>query len=379
MNRLVLLLLLFASPGYHASAQLLLRITGIPASHEAGESIYVAGNFNGWQPNLPDYELKMGEDGNYHILLPFRDQPLEFKFTRGSWDSEEVDSSGNVITNRLVRMGHTEEELVCRIAGWKDRDGIASPVNHSASAQVHIISDSIFIESLGRYRRAWIYLPKGYAESDERYPVLYMHDGQNVFDAATSYSGEWGVDETIDGLNLPLIVVALDNGSEHRIDEYTPYQNAEYGGGEGAAYVDFLVEEFKPFIDAEYRTMPEAEHTGLMGSSLGSLITYYAALKHPNTFRKLGLFSSALWINYEQIFAIGKENPLDPDTRIYLLVGGAEGPTMVPHTRELESLLQSQGINGLKTVVDEDGRHHESFWKDYMEESLRWLYPELFE
>ena len=125
-----------------------------------------------------------------------------------------------------------------------------------------ILSDAFDMPQLGRARRVWLYLPPDYESNPERrYPVLYMHDGQNVFDEATSYAGEWGVDETLDAMHaageLSVIVVAVDHGVERRFDEYSPWNNAQYGGGEGDEYVDFLVETLKPYVDAHYRTLPD--------------------------------------------------------------------------------------------------------------------------
>src|SRR3712207_4115220 len=123
---------------------------------------------------------------------------------------------------------------------------------------------------LGRTRRVWIYLPPDYATSSKRYPVLYMHDGQNVFDAATSYAGEWGVDEALDSLHAAgdhgAIVVAVDNGHQQRMNEYSPWKHPQAGGGEGDGYVDFLALTLKPYVDARYRTRPDAASTGIMGS-----------------------------------------------------------------------------------------------------------------
>jgi len=153
-----------------------------------------------------------------------------------------------------------------------------------------------------RERRIWVYLPPDYNQSNRRYPVLYMHDGQNLFDQATSFAGEWQVDETLERLfkekGFAIIVVGIDNGGERRIDEYSPWVNSEYGrGGEGDAYVRFIVETLKPYIDSKYRTLPN--ETGIMGSSLGGLISIYAGFKYPEVFKYVGAMSPAFWFNPE--------------------------------------------------------------------------------
>jgi hypothetical protein len=139
------------------------------------------------------------------------------------------------------------------VEGW--RSSASPPKRHPASRSVSILNDSFPIPQLGRTRRIWLYLPPDYARSKKRHPVLDMHDGQNVFDEATDFAGEWGVDETLDRLqrrgDRGAIVVAVDNGGSHRMDEYDPWVNPkkELGGGEGDAYVEFLVHTLKPYDD----------------------------------------------------------------------------------------------------------------------------------
>src|SRR5690606_36165183 len=144
-------------------------------------------------------------------------------------------------------------------------------------------------------------LPPDYETSAKYYPVLYMHDGQNLFDVRTSFSGEWKVDEHLDSLFLlgdpGCIVVGIDNGGTNRINEYSPWVNPQYGGGQGDQYIEFLIETLKPYIDQNYRTLPDAEHTGIMGSSMGGLISYYGGLTNQNVFGRIGAFSSSFWFS----------------------------------------------------------------------------------
>jgi predicted alpha/beta superfamily hydrolase len=142
---------------------------------------------------------------------------------------------------------------------------------------VKIIGSNFFIPQLNRYRRIWIYLPVSYATSGKKYPVLYMHDGQNVFDDSTSFSGEWGVDETLDTLEIKtkeVIVVAIDNGGDKRMNEYSPYDMDRFGKGEGDLYVDFLVNTLMPYINRNYRTKKYGRNTFVAGSSMGGLISF---------------------------------------------------------------------------------------------------------
>jgi predicted alpha/beta superfamily hydrolase len=159
----------------------------------------------------------------------------------------------------------------------------AQPAKYStASKNVSIIDTAFYMPQLNRYRRIWIYLPYNYNSTKQQYPVVYLQDGQNIFDKATSFIDEWGVDECVDTLiqkgTKASIIVAIDNGGEQRMNEYNPYVHEKYGGGEGDKYVDFLTNTLKPYIDKNYRTLKDAANTTIAGSSMGALISYYAAL-----------------------------------------------------------------------------------------------------
>lgn len=359
-------------------AQITFRITSWPASMPMNDPIYVAGNFNGWQPGLAEYRVQPRADGSYSLTLPSTTGRLEFKFTRGTWDTEEVDGDGQVIPNRRWEVtGEATQDFA--IAGWKDLDGVATATPSTASDRVLVWQEAMDVPQLGRERRVWVYLPHGYEEGNQHYPVLYMHDGQNLFDAATGFAGEWSVDELLDSLQLPLIVVGVDNGGEHRINEYTPYRNARRGdGGEGTAYVQFVVETLKPKVDAAFRTRPEAEHTAIMGSSLGSLISLHAAIEYPETFSKLGLLSSALWINRSDIFRdLEGYDPTFP-VRAYVLIGRREGPDMVMDSKRLDKELREKDMLTVAYLEVPQGEHNEALWRTNMLAVLQHLYPELF-
>jgi len=153
---------------------------------------------------------------------------------------------------------------------WTDNVEKKSRVS-TAGENVHIVDTAFLIPQLNRTRRVWIYLPRDYSRSGERYPVLYMQDGQNVFDDLTSFAGEWSVDETLDSIGnhtSEMIVVAVDHGGDKRVNEYCPYDMEKYGAGEGDRYVDFLVKTLKPFIDKTYRTEKGKKNTFIAGSSI---------------------------------------------------------------------------------------------------------------
>ena len=227
--------------------------------------------------------------------------------------------------------------------------------------------------------KVWLYLPPNYNETTEHYDVIYMHDAQNLFDEKTSFVGEWAVDETLNNLykktGKSFIVVGVENGGEKRIEEYTPWKHEKYGGGKGAIYIDFLANTLKPYIDANYRTKPAAENTAIIGSSLGGLISFYGGLKKPVVFGKIGALSTSFWFS-NKVNDFAKENGNRKNTKIYFLVGGKEGDTMVPDTENMAKLLVDLGFpeKNIHTKIVPEGKHKESFWKAEFLETITFLF-----
>jgi len=248
------------------------------------------------------------------------------------------------------------------------------------SANVSILKKEFIIEDLNAIsHKIWLYLPPNYHSSTENYPVIYMHDAQNLFDDATSFVGEWAVDETLNELyhktGKSFIVVGVENGREKRIEEYTPWEHEKYGGGKGDIYVNFLANELKPFIDKNYRTESEANQTAVIGSSLGGLISFYGGFKHPEVFGKIGALSTSFWFS-DKINEFAKENGKQTNTKLFLLVGEKEGDAMVPDTQNMEKLLLETGFpkENIKTKIVAEGKHTESFWKAEFLEAITFLY-----
>ena len=255
-----ILFFVFILFSFYSNAQFNIRLIVTEAATKKNEDIYVAGNFNNWTPNDEKYKLKPFAGGRKSIII--KDVPAgtyAFKFTRGSWDKVECLADGRNIQDKVIDVS-ADASQDYTIAGWKD-DYPDKPKPYTASPQVRIIDTSFAIPQLYRKRRIWIYLPKGYASASKAYPVLYMHDGQNLFNEQTAANGEWGVDECLDSLQKQTgkecIVVAIDNGGDKRLSEYTPYDfnyNKNIVKAEGKLYVDFIVQTLKPFIDTKYRT-----------------------------------------------------------------------------------------------------------------------------
>ena len=247
------------------------------------------------------------------------------------------------------------------------------------ASNVSILEKEFEVKSLEVSHKIWVYLPPNYENSSKKFPVIYMHDGQNLFDNATSYAGEWSIDETLNNLfkkkGKGFIVVGIENSGAKRIDEYTPFKNEKYGGGKGNIYLDFLVDELKPYIDKTYRTKTNATNTTLIGSSLGGLISFYGGLKYPKVFGKIGAFSTSFWFS-DEIYSFAKKNGNHKNLKIYFLVGDREGEGMVSDTEKMEKLLLKSGFpsKNIKTKIVPEGKHNEAFWKSEFLETLKFLF-----
>lgn len=240
-------------------------------------------------------------------------------------------------------------------------------------------------------RKISVYLPPDYhRDTEKRFPVLYLHDGQNLFDPQTSFAGTaWRVDQTAQRLIAqkkipPLLIVGVDNTGEHRIDEYTPTR-ARGRGGKAEAYGQMLIEELKPFIDAHYRTRPERECTGLGGSSLGGLVSLHLGLQRHDVFSRLAVLSPSLWWGngalLREVEALPRRLPL----RIWLDIGGREGQPYKAHTRRLQDLLLQKGWQKHRQTRRADlryweapqARHDEVSWGARFDKVLQFLFPHL--
>jgi alpha-glucosidase len=245
-----------------------------------------------------------------------------------------------------------------------------------STASKQVSTFSIDAPQLQISKKIWLYLPKNYVNSTKKYPVIYMHDAQNLFDAKTSYAGEWNVDEKLDSLNAQVIVVGIEHGNEKRIDELTPYKNSKYGGGNADKYLDFIVNTLKPEIDKKYRTKPTAKNTIIMGSSLGGLTSFYAVLKYPEIFGKAGVFSPSFWYSNDIYTYVEKSKK--NKAKIYFLCGDKETDdnSMVLDLNKMEHLLNKNRcycLNLNEKKIVKGGQHNEKLWRDGFVEAITWL------
>ena len=357
------------------TAQTTLIVEGIPDNTPPNDEIYISGDFEGWTGGQDAYRLEqVGE--NYAITFTKSEETIHFKFTKGSWDSVELDNDSQELDNRNLTLSNENDTVRVAIAKWADYSSKIS----TASANVHLLAEAFDMSPLDKKRRVWIYLPKSYHTSAKKYPVVYMQDGQNLFDQILSYSGEWEVDETLDKLGdnkeLELIIVGIDHGDAERIDEYSPWEITDYPSKlQGDAYVQFIVKTLKPFVDKNYRTLNNRNNTGIMGSSLGGLISYYAALQYPETFGKAGVFSPSFEI-VKMSSDFARDHSNISSTKIYFMAGDRESGHMVDEMGNMILIMTSSGFpeKNIKSEVVKEGEHNEQLWREQFEAAIKWLF-----
>lgn len=348
-----------------------LKINTLPVYHTTANDIYAAGSFNGWNPQDAQYKFQQDDKGNYILNPQLNPGSYEYKITRGSWDKVECKPQGIAVANRIVKVeGPATIEI--NVEEWQDH---FPPLKRASagSKNVRIMDTAFWMPQLKRKRRVWIYLPEDYVTSPKRYPVLYMHDGQNIFDDASSYSGEWGVDEFLDSTKMKkCIVVGIDNGGEKRMREYNPYNNEQFGAGEGDAYVDFIVKKLKPVIDKKFRTKKDRQHTFIAGSSMGGLISMHAILKYPKVFGGAGIFSPSFWVSSEinrRIMKRGKKYM----GLVYFYAGKQESNSMISDMLKAFQGMAAVSKSTMTTVIRDEGLHNEATWRKEFPLFYKWL------
>jgi predicted alpha/beta superfamily hydrolase len=352
---------------FHSFSQYTLRLVVTNIATRKLDDIYIAGNFNDWKPGETEYKLKPLGTRKEITLSNLSAGHYKFKFTRGNWDKVETTEKGEDIQDREIDL-QNDTSINISIAGWKD-DSPVKPRQNTATAQVHILDTAFFIPQLNRYRRIWIYLPKDYTQNSKKYySVLYMQDGQNLFNEQTAPFGEWGVDECLDSLEN-------QNGNECIVvgmTEYNPYDNDKYGKGEGKQYVDFLAQTLKPFIDAKYRTVKDMNHTFIAGSSLGALISLYAVMQYPQVFGRAGVFSPAFWFEpsmYEDMQKIS----FTKMPQFYFYAGVKEDETMVNDMQRMEKIINAKNCCNIIEYISPTAQHNETYWRKYFPGFYKWL------
>ena len=251
----------------------------------------------------------------------------------------------------------------------------------------HLIKHEQFpSRTLRNQRDLIVYLPPGYDQQPQRrFPVLYLHDGQNLFDGATSFipGMDWHVGHTADqciqaGRVEPLIIVGIYNAGKQRLGEYTPTRMPRLGGGRANRYAKFLLEEVRPFISGRYRAQLGAENTGIGGSSLGGLVSLYLGLSQPQIFGKIAALSPSVWWNERVILRFARAAPVQPLPRIWLDIGTQEGLRIVDDVERFRDVLIGKGWRpeqNLHYERVEGAEHNEAAWARRVEPFLQFLFP----
>ena len=358
----------------------------VPEETPTDTELFIAGNaspLGPWQPNA--FRMKRTESGRYTAQLK---QPvgteLEYKFTRGSWSGVEKSSDGSEIPNRRLRV---EKDAVVdvQIAAWAKP---SAPRLNTATGDLRW--KNFKSKVLGGERRVTVWLPPQFQDSDAmRFPVAYFLDGQNVFDSArAAYGMEWRADEAAtelaDAFNA-MIVVAIDNSPE-RMNEYTPVphtMNDRLVGGKADEYLRFLCEELKPWIDSEFPTRTEPEHTTMVGSSLGGLFVLHALTTRSDIFGNgIAMSPSLFWSEAAAVTRAKAWSPpadVSAPLRLWIDMGTREGKSdggrkqLVDNAKELESILRTRGGESLQVhlFIAEDAQHNEDAWSKRLPDALR--------
>ncbi len=345
---------------------------------------FFASNLNGWSPNDTSYKFSKLSTSEYSLTInDFKNiNHIEYKITKGNWQSVECNIDGSPIQNRyfIVNKINTDTTIYIKVDYWRDGFDLQHPKS-TASKNVKILSNDFYLKSLGVKRRIWIYLPNGYDSSKEKYKVLYMHDGQNLFDVLTGPFGEWGVDESLDTLNKNLIVVGIDNGSAERLSEYSAFDfkvNADAKNvwdvkAKGKLYLESLVNDLMPYVESNYRVKKGKENTFIAGSSMGGLISYYALFLYPDKFSKAGVFSPSFWVAKDQ-YSLMTRNHKKKLGDIYMLAGELEGRTYIADMYDIHEIILEKALSENIVILEvENAQHNEQFWRSQYAKFIQWL------
>ncbi|MBK8699930.1 MAG: alpha/beta hydrolase [Saprospiraceae bacterium] len=244
---------------------------------------------------------------------------------------------------------------------------------------IKVIDEDYVIPHLNSRRRVAAILPHDYEYSNKHYPVLYLHDGQNLFDEQAPF-GNWGVDKKLTLLaeqGIEVIVIAIDHGGKERIAEYLPYDSPKFTEKKGELYIQFMMEDLKPYVDRNFRVKTEREYTGIGGSSMGGLISLYAGFHYSEVFGNMMIFSPSIWIS-EQVFNHAALFSPKGDTKIYLYSGGQESHSLKPAMDFLGSILKSRkNAHSMLDIMESHnpiGTHQEYYWGQEFPKALTWLY-----
>lgn len=340
--------------------------------------VYITGNFNSWNPEDDDFKFTNLGGGKFKLTIPDELLPaeIEYKFTKGGWESVELSASGAITPNR--KTSKAKAAVIDTVSQWRLNWG---PFKKEFFPKAEVISENFYIPQLDRYRKVWALLPYDYDTSRKSYPVLYLQDAQNLFNEGSGF-GNWEIDKKLAVLaeygRGDIIVIAVDHGSANRIREYIFDNDGIAQGSEGKKYIRFITDTLKPYVDAHYRTKKEREFTGIGGSSLGALISIYGGFLYPEVYSKLMLFSPSLWVEPKNNFPMMTFKK--PYTmKVYLYGGELEGEKMVRRIRRFAEALQQWELDQIydfetRVHINSSGLHQEFYWSQEFPRAVEWLF-----
>lgn len=359
-------------------SQAIIIIDNLPAQHPGYDSIYLAADTNYWNPCNPHYKFTMNNSGKMQLTINNPSDTIYFKICRGNWKATECDSKGrDVLKHRFVK-GWADTVHV-NIDAWRD----IIPTNQIAKTEnknVRFVPTQIDMPQLGKKRTIRIYLPPNYFKY-KAFPVIYMHDAQNIFDNSTSLTrSEWHVDEILDALHysrgFSVIVVGIYCDENDRTNEFTPWDNDQMKvEGEGDKYAKFIIKTLKPFVDDHYRSNNKREQTAIIGSGLGGLVSLYTALEYPDVFGCAAAISPVVDKcpkAYEYFSKIRSKKP----QQFYISAGQNENEEMVQSVENLVKSLENAGFDTLniKANITPHGQSVEWYWGEEFKNALNFFY-----
>ena len=354
------------------------RITfELHADNEGNRPIFLSGNFNNWQGKDERFRLNPTKYGSYSIDLDTHDLdfPLQYKYLRGDWDEEELNQWGNPPGPRQI--DHPKSKVIDIVPKWRSHGLIC---DEKFMPNKFIIEEDFEIPQLNKRRKIWALFPHDYDQNNKRYPVLYLQDAQNLTNPDSPY-GNWAIDQRM-GIMAEqgfgdIIIIAIEHGGEDRIKEYSPFHSDDFGQGEGKRYAQFMVDTLKPYVDKKFRTLPDREHTGIGGSSMGGLISVYAGLTYSDVFGKWMIFSPSFWVSskiYQRALDFSNQLPV----WVYLYGGKKESANMESDLHLFISVLERKGIQNdllhINLSILEEGLHQEKYWGEEFPHAIRWLF-----
>ncbi|MEP7322652.1 MAG: alpha/beta hydrolase-fold protein [Saprospiraceae bacterium] len=340
----------------------------------SGEPICIAGSFNDWKEH--EYQMKQTAPGEYKIEFNIPSnlkQPIEYKFLRTHWANVELDEFGSVTENRVI------DDPGEPIRAWVPRWRVNTKVCDTDLEPIKVFHEMV-LPRTRKKRRISVLLPYDYYQSHKKYPVLYLMDGQNLFEEGAPF-GSWHVHKRMAVLaeknRHEVIIVCIDHAGKKRIEEFNYIRHYQTEPGRGHLFIDWIVGKLKPMIDKTYRSHTDPSNTGIGGSSMGGLISLMAGITRPEVFGKLMIFSPSLWKILDMLYDRMMYLPLvSHDQYIYLYAGGKEAANMKGFATDFYQQFKSidPGNDRIHFSVVASGQHNEKFWGKEFPFALKYLF-----